>query len=441
MTTTYPLGVAASAPVPLSGSAPWLRMRAPLCAGLLAASAAKAAAQPADWLPATDDAGTAPAATRPSRSDWRMRLEAGGDFGDRLRQANMAVDAAGSQALSAGATAFVSARLDFDHLSAKGHGTDLWLLSLREAYLRLASENAWLEMGRINLRPGVALGYNPSDFYREGALLAPRTQDPQRQRESRLGAVQLRAGTTGAAGDFAISASPALDAPQDSSWYAPRWGAVNDGRSQIGLQWTLPRWRGLFTQWLWQRRGDGRVSQGLNANIGLGNAWVVHAEWAASSRTPWLALERQDGTGERRVQQWALGATLSTAAYMQWGLEWQRNGAGLSAPEWRGPWQQADDAGTVRVREAAARQGDPLGRDGLMLSLRIERAGLRDADLGCLWRLDMGDRSQMQWCEWRLKQEASEWSLSLTHFQGAERSAYGASSPGWAMALRWRLHL
>lgn len=402
-----------------------------------------AAPPPADWLPATEDPRATPAATRPSRSEWRLRLEAGGDIGAGLRQTNTAVDAAGSQSLSPGVTAIVSARLDFDYFSTQGHSTDTWRWSLREAYLRLASEKAWLELGRINLRPGVALGYNPSDFYREGALLAIRTQDPQRQRESRLGAVQLRAGTTVAAGDLAISASPSLDAPHASSWYSPGWGAVNGGRSQVGLQWTLPRWRGLFTQWLWQRRGDGRVSQGLNANIGLGDAWVAHAEWAASSRTPWLAQARPDadGAGERRVQQWALGATLSTASRMQWGLEWQHNGAGLSASEWRGAWQQADDAGIGRVREASARQGDPLGRDGLLLSLRIDRAGLRDADLACLWHLDMGDRSQMHWCEWRLKQETTEWSLALTHFQGAQRSAYGAAPSPWALALRWRIHL
>lgn len=420
----------------------WRCLRGPLCAVLLVACAdGTVAMQSTQWLPPAEDAGSMPVGAPAARGDWRMRLEAGGDFGDGLRQANLAADAAGSFQLSPEATAVVSARLDFDHLSARGHDTGQWLLSLREAYLRLAAEKNWLEVGRINVRSGVALGYNPSDFYREGALLAVRTQDPQRQRESRLGAVQLRAGTTGAAGDLTVSASPALSTPQDTGWYAPRWGAVNGGRSQIGMQWTLPRWHGLFTQWLLQRRGDGRVSQGLNANIGLGDAWVAHAEWASSTRAPWLALAHSDGAGERRVQQWALGAMLSTASRMQWGMEWQHNGAGLSGSQWRGPWQWADNAGVDRVQQAAARQGDPLGRDSLMLSLRVDRAGLRDADLSCLWRRDLGDRSQMQWCEWRLKHDASEWSLALAHFQGAARSAFGAASSRWTMALRWRLYL
>ena len=46
--------------------------------------------------------------------------------------------------------------------------------------------------GRINVRNGAALGYNPTDFFRSGALRSVVSIDPNSLRENRLGTVMLR---------------------------------------------------------------------------------------------------------------------------------------------------------------------------------------------------------------------------------------------------------
>ena len=49
----------------------------------------------------------------------------------------------------------------------------------------------FLEAGRINLKSGVAAGYNPTDFFKTRAVVEPLTSDPQALREDRLGTAML----------------------------------------------------------------------------------------------------------------------------------------------------------------------------------------------------------------------------------------------------------
>ena len=63
---------------------------------------------------------------------------------------------------------------------------------LREAYVTWQpSDGTWLELGRINLKSGVALGYNPTDFFKTRAVVEPLTADPSVLREDRLGTLML----------------------------------------------------------------------------------------------------------------------------------------------------------------------------------------------------------------------------------------------------------
>jgi hypothetical protein len=49
-----------------------------------------------------------------------------------------------------------------------------------------------LEVGRINVRNGVALGFNPTDFFKTGSLVDQASLDPTVVRLNRLGTVMTR---------------------------------------------------------------------------------------------------------------------------------------------------------------------------------------------------------------------------------------------------------
>ncbi len=63
----------------------------------------------------------------------------------------------------------------------------------REAYIewRLADQT-YLALGRINLKSGIALGYNPTDYFKTRTVSEPLSADPTVLREDRLGTVMLR---------------------------------------------------------------------------------------------------------------------------------------------------------------------------------------------------------------------------------------------------------
>jgi hypothetical protein len=60
----------------------------------------------------------------------------------------------------------------------------------REGYLSWeALDRTYLDAGRINLKSGVAVGFNPTDFFKTRAVVDPLSIDPTVLREDRLGAL------------------------------------------------------------------------------------------------------------------------------------------------------------------------------------------------------------------------------------------------------------
>ena len=62
----------------------------------------------------------------------------------------------------------------------------------REGFLSWQPHDGiYLDLGRINLRSGAALGFNPTDFFKSRAVVEPLSADPSVLREDRLGTLML----------------------------------------------------------------------------------------------------------------------------------------------------------------------------------------------------------------------------------------------------------
>src|SRR5262249_20134803 len=71
----------------------------------------------------------------------------------------------------------------------------------------------FLDAGRINLKSGVALGFNPTDFFKTRAVVEPLSADPTALREDRLGTLMVRAQHIWEGGATTFAFAPALYRP------------------------------------------------------------------------------------------------------------------------------------------------------------------------------------------------------------------------------------
>src|SRR5262249_35323755 len=94
-----------------------------------------------------------------------------------------------------------------------------------------ALPHVYLEAGRINVRNGEALGYNPTDFFRPRTLVGQSSLDPSVLRSNRLGVAMVRAQVLWDGGSASVAYAPKLAEPSaigDSSLGVdPRFDATN----------------------------------------------------------------------------------------------------------------------------------------------------------------------------------------------------------------------
>jgi hypothetical protein len=178
--------------------------------------------------------------------------------------------------------------------------------ALREAYASWEPiTRGYLEVGRINVRNGSALGFNPTDFLRAGTFVGQASLDPSVLRVNRLGTVMVRAQAIGDGWSASALYAPELVTPTSFTAVElgidPRLDATNatnralaevstdvgdvsaqalvylaPHRSKIGVDLTRPigtsvvaylEWAGGFEQGLIARAlDDGRATGGLPAD-------------------------------------------------------------------------------------------------------------------------------------------------------------------------------
>lgn len=408
--------------------------------GMLA-GAPSFAADESDWLPET----SAVSATHSSPlGTGRMFIDLAADYAHRSdplgarRHANVGLDGYASRVSNHGVRALLSGRVDVDSQPGAGLTHRNLSLTVREAYVGGDFGNWTIEAGRMNIRDGVAIGYSPTDVFRAGSLPVRRTEDPARLRESRLGVVGLRVQRRTPWGDFTALAAPKLGVTQEPSWYDPMWGAVNDGRAQLYLKYTPLRWHGMYSNVIWHEAEGGARTFGLNATNNIGQSMVAYAELVSTRQSSLAALVSEPSAPRTAFFQWSAGLSVSTDWRQTVTLELAHNAGGIRRGDWTGPWQLADADRLGAVFAEAAHRQDPLSRNSAMLLLQWDRFGHIDVDLTCLARLNFSDESRLGWCEWRYKQPAAEWSLSLSRFHGGSRSEFGAAQQPWAVGAKAR---
>src|SRR5260370_22875791 len=81
--------------------------------------------------------------------------------------------------------------------------------NFREGYVTWEPHTSvYVEAGRINVRNGAALGFNPTDFFKTRALVGQASLDPSVIRQNRLGTLMVRGQAISSGGSASVEVAP-----------------------------------------------------------------------------------------------------------------------------------------------------------------------------------------------------------------------------------------
>lgn len=230
------------------------------------------------------------------------------------------------------------------------------IVDFREAYVSWRPSDHWyLDAGRINLKSGIALGYNPTDFFKTRSVAEPLSQDPSVLREDRLGTLMLRGQYIWDGGSLTFAYAPELHRP--SAIYTnddlPSFNPMFD-RTNAANRWLI---KGgvdfgddVSPEFLLYREA-GETHWGANLSMGLGQSAVGYLEWSGAER-PDLITQAVDygratgslpasapaplstGGNQTFKSELAVGLSYTTAINITFNVEYLVNQAGFSRADW-----------------------------------------------------------------------------------------------------------
>lgn len=297
--------------------------------------------------------------------------------------------------------------------------------TLKETYVSWQPQaDRLFDLGRLNLRYGVATGYNPTDYLRAGAVRSVVSVLPASLRENRLGTVMLRGQQLWSAGSLSALYAPKLaDRPNDSP-FSPDFGATNDqDRWLLALSQKLGD--DFNPQFLLYDDERGSPQLGVDVTTLLNDASVAYLEWSGGRSRSLLAqaLALPDDTAFRSRA--AGGVTYTAATKVTVTLEYDYNGAGLDEAAWN-RLRAGPPAAYLQYRNFVQALQDPPTQRNVFFFARWEDALLLHLDLSALARLDVADRSRLSFLEARYHWEHVDLALQWQHNGGAATSEFGA---------------
>ncbi len=362
-------------------------------------------------------------------SDWKIYTEASLRESARRGTAvqthgeRLSFDVRYDKAFAPGWRAVFADRLDMNRIgTSTGDGN---INTLKEAYLSWqAQPDRIADLGRINVRNGVAMGYNPTDYFKAGALRSVVSQDPASLRENRQGSAMLRGQALWEGGSVTGLVAPKLaDRP-------------NPGAYNLDAGSTNPRNRWLVStshkfsdainpQFLVQGGSDQSAQLGLNLSGLVNDATVAFFEWSGGRSRSLIsqAAGGPDDTAYRnRV---AAGLTYTTEANLSLTAEVDYNGAAPDRDAWnalrRGP-----AAAYGRYRTFAGGAQDLATRRAVFLYAAWTDAMVKRLDLTAMVRYDAVDSSRLQWFEARYHWTKVDLALQAQINAGKAGSNFGA---------------
>jgi hypothetical protein len=366
--------------------------------------------------------------TREAASDWRAFVEAGvselrlGSGGSEQGE-RASFDLHDDSMLAPAVRFLLSDRLDLEHIDHPSSNGNV--NTLKEAYFSWQPDpNLILDAGRVNLRYGVATGYNPTDFFRAFAIRSIVSLDPSSLRENRQGSVIFEGQWLGEQGSVSAVLSPKLADHVSNATFSPDLGATNpENRWLLAASGKIVD--GVTPQALLFGGEHQSTQLGANLSTLVNNATTAYVEWSGGRAAPLAAQAFDLGAPDVFQRRLAVGTTYTTDFNLTLTAEYESNSAGL------------DRVGLNRVIEASplallgylayisGAQDLPTKR-GWFASGSWTDAGLQHLDITVFTRIDPVSRSHLRWGEMRYHFVHADIAMQLEFYGGNPHSIYGA---------------
>lgn len=331
------------------------------------------------------------------------------------------------------------------------------LNELRELYVSAEPlERSYLDLGRINLKSGVALGFNPTDFFKTRAVVDPLSVDPVVLREGRLGTGMIRGQHLWQGGVITAAFAPGLYDPTpvysntNLRSFDPSFDRTNS-HDRFLLKGSLTLADDFAPELLFYREGN-RSSYGLNLTQNLGRSMVAYLEYAGGRRASLIdeALRYGKKTGtllatapsvlpedshQRFQSDLAVGASYTTENRITFNLEYHFHEAGFSGTDWDN-WIKAGRGMAATspvarqlwfIRGYAQEQQEPLGQHSLFLRVNWVDAFVPKLDLTGFINTSLQDGSSLAQisADYYLSSQWTVGALGLVSL-GSRDSQYGS---------------
>jgi hypothetical protein len=364
-------------------------------------------------------------------SNWRMLME-GALTGSEMRASGSEQH---SKRLSFDARYDGSVAQDWrvifaDRLDIAWHGSlsyDDFVNTLKEAYLSWQPRTDRIaDLGRINQRSGVATGYNPTDYFRAGAVRSIVSIDPASLRENRLGTVMARGQKLWSTGSLSALYAPKLaDHPNDSP-FSPDFGATN-AKNRWLIALTQKITDSVSPQWLLYDEAGASPQLGLNLAVLLNSSTVGFLEWSGGRSRSLLsqALALPDDSAFRSRLAAGVTYTVPVKLKLSLTLEYEYNGAGLDKSGWNALRRGPPDA-YAQYRSFAQTQQDLPTKRNLFLFARWQDAVIAKLDLSAMLRYDAIDHSRLAWLEARYHWNRVDLAVQWQRNSGDPGTQFGA---------------
>lgn len=419
-----------------------MRLALALALPLLATGVAWAAEDDAD-LAALALPGNAPQAAEGARA-WQLFVEGAGGRSE-VRSSALSNETRSTQRLSldlqvdatlgAGLRAVLADRLDVDWV--RGFEQRHEVNTLKEAYLSWQPRNDFIvDLGRVNQYSGVAIGYNPTDFFRDGALRSTVSVDPGALKKNRQGSVMLRGQALWEDASLTALYSPRLGNTPDSAAFHPDWGSTN-GRDRGLLIFSKRLGRDLNPQWLLYFDQGASPQLGMNVTKLVNDATVGYFEWAGGRSRPLLAQALGQDEAKAFRNRISTGLTYTTTDKLALTLEYQYNGTGLEKSQWETLPQFSLPAYGAYRQFAMTGQEMPTRR-ALFVYATWQDVLVNHLDLTAMVRRNTEDHSRLSWLELRYRWTRDEVALQWQHNSGHIFSDFGAAPRRTAVEVSYR---
>ena len=317
---------------------------------------------------------------------------------------------------------------------------------LREAFAsdEVASQT-YLEVGRINLKNGPALGFNPTDFFKARTQVNLASIDPSASKQDRLGVLMVEGQKLFDGGAFTVAFAPGVQRATQLLTGAPAsfdllLGQTNSSpRYLASLSYDIA---GLSPQVLAFHDAVG-THLGASLSRVMSNSVVMYAEWsgvesdslsrraiafgkATGTIAPGAPVIPPSSSTEGFQNDVAVGGSWTNSSRITLNLEFDYHQSGFTRRDFD-QWTLLGQSNRLRadelwfVRGYATDQGEPLMQQQIFVRLDWPDAFVRDLNLGALSFINPFDRST-------LVQLSAQYALSR-HWTGGiyATDAFGAS--------------